>query len=345
MKYYHPILTAGAACCLVFSCVNEKYIEVEEDGGKIVLNAQMTADEETHIIYLSTSHIRQVDPLEGAEVKVYVNGTFVTDAIGYEGGTVAAKYSFQAVFRTGDVVRITARKGDLSAEAVTTVPAPAAIVSIDTASVRSMFQDEMEDFLQVKVRMRDVPGESTWFRVGVYRYEEGKAVYTDEDGERRETGLGELALQLPVETDSDPIINEGGGSSSGDLMSFLSAKNRFASFSDNLFADGECVIRVNLYKSYLGDQPYFYFDGAPEYDLIGRRRLVFALYTTGFWQYHYLKALDNLDAFDYETSFLIEPTTLPSNVEGGLGFVSVDNVTSMVFVDDELATHVDHRYY
>ena len=39
MKYYHPILTAGAACCLVFSCVNEKYIEVEEDGGKIVLNA------------------------------------------------------------------------------------------------------------------------------------------------------------------------------------------------------------------------------------------------------------------------------------------------------------------
>jgi hypothetical protein len=52
-----------------------------------------------------------------------------------------------------------------------------------------------------------------------------------------------------------------------------------------------------------------------------------------FSQYRYLKALENLDTFGTEMSFLVEPTTLPSNVEGGLGFVGLETVTEVPFYE------------
>ena len=39
--------------------------------------------------------------------------------------------------------------------------------------------------------------------------------------------------------------------------------------------------------------------------------------------YNYLRALNNMEAYGYSVSPIIEPTMLPSNVEGGLGLVSV----------------------
>ena len=57
----------------------------------------------------------------------------------------------------------------------------------------------------------------------------------------------------------------------------------------------------------------------------------FRLRTLDFTQYHYLKALNNLETFGTEVNFLVEPTTLPSNVEGGLGFVGIETITEMQY--------------
>ena len=64
------------------------------------------------------------------------------------------------------------------------------------------------------------------------------------------------------------------------------------------------------------------------------RRATVQLRTLDLTQYHYLKALENLDTFGTEMNFLVEPTTLPSNVEGGLGFVGIETVAEYLFYEE-----------
>ena len=65
------------------------------------------------------------------------------------------------------------------------------------------------------------------------------------------------------------------------------------------------------------------------------RDCFFRLRSLDFTQYHYLKALNNLETFGTEVSFLVEPTTLPTNVEGGIGFVGIETVTEMRYASFE----------
>ena len=62
-----------------------------------------------------------------------------------------------------------------------------------------------------------------------------------------------------------------------------------------------------------------------------RRECFFRLRSLDFAQYHYLKALNNLETFGTEMNFLVEPTTLPCNVEGGLGFVGIETITEFPY--------------
>ena len=77
-----------------------------------------------------------------------------------------------------------------------------------------------------------------------------------------------------------------------------------------------------------------------------RRECFFRLRSLDFAQYHYLKALNNLETFGTEMSFLVEPTTLPSNVEGGLGFVGIETVTEFCYARFEREYEpLDEIYY
>ena len=52
-------------------------------------------------------------------------------------------------------------------------------------------------------------------------------------------------------------------------------------------------------------------------------RTVFRLLTIDAKEYAYLKAINDFNTYGYDSSFIIEPTSLPTNVAGGIGFINI----------------------
>ena len=333
---------------VVASCYEEVLLPAGDEDPVLVMNAQMNTLEDVHSIVLSVSHLSKVEPLRGAEVKVYINGSFVSEALEWPDAESynAAWYGFEWMFQPGDEVRITVRKDAFSASATVTVPPYAPVTVVDTSSVRMAFLDEVTDYLQVKARFQDLPGRS-WYGVDCILVD--SCDYLDEDGAViPEYSVPRSEMQAWLETGFDPVISEGAGKSAGgDLASLLSAGNPYNCFSDDPVVDEECTLRVLLYPQslYLNERNYaiYYPSGFNEEDSMilwnlprrVKRKCFFRLRSLDFSQYHYLKALSNLDTFGSEVSFLVEPTTLPSNVEGGLGFVGIETVSEVEFASFE----------
>lgn len=324
------------------SCYEEIIIPVGEKEPVLVMNAQMNSLEQYHHILLSSSYLSKVEPLHDADVQVFVNGSLVARPEEAETSYQASWYGFEASFQPGDIVRITAGKDGRSVSAEVTVPSPVPIGSIDTSSVRMTFLDETTDYLQLKVRFRDLPGPS-WYGVAIQVREDWE--YRDSSGTViPEYSVSDVRHYLPLETGFDPVISEGAGKTvGGDLASLLSAENTYHCFSDGAIADEECTLRVLCYPHDFYMPEFHYGLTYPstmtgeesEWETLSRlyRRVTrscrFCLRSLDFSQYHYLKALENLETFGGEVSFLVEPTTLPSNVEGGLGFVGIEAVTEV----------------
>lgn len=359
MKNLLPILFLPF---LLVSCYEEIIIPVGDDEPVAVMNAQFNTAEATHEIMLSVSHENQVKALDGADVRVTVNGkkTFqatevneVTDAWAIRRHTV---YRFDAEIKPGDEVLVEARKDAFHLTSTVTAPPVVTLSSIDTSTVRMSFMGDTSDYLQVKVSFQDLPGLS-WYRVAACM--ESDFAYLDEEGNPVPEWSGEYIWWLSPETGYDPIISEGNGKTSGmDLGALLSAENSYNCFSDNPFQDKECTIRplfypyiiYTYYDRYMVPDDFNYETG---WDILKgmpfwiHRKVRLQVRSIDFAQYHYLKALQNLDTFGTEVTFLVEPTTLPSNVEGGLGFVGLETVSEVVFHESEetLPAMNDITYY
>lgn len=149
------------------------------------------------------------------------------------------------------------------------------------------------------------------------------------------------------------FVQKTAGPVTGKIAYTLAKSDR--QFPDGPIADQECTLRVMArpWSVYLPE--YRYGSVAPdgmnwsmmtEMPVRVRRTCSFRLRTLDFSQYHYLKALGNLETFGTEVSFLVEPTTLPSNVEGGLGFVGIETITEMPYARFEREYGpVDAVYY
>lgn len=316
------IIIGLTALLTAVSCYHEEYVVVPDDEPVLVLNTQMSTREEGHYVSLHRGYRGKTEPVPDGLVKVFVNGVLqasVPRSVDEDG-----RYLFAASFAAGDEVRVTAEKDGMSVSATTVVPPDPPVYSLDTVRVRYVAWGDAMDYIQLKVGYKDLPGDS-WYRMSV-RVDESHR-YFDEDGEPMTDLDNESSYGVTLETGSDPILSEGGVSAGeNDLAAFLSPMNAFCSFSDVAFADRECLLRPMMSPWYFDDIVGLWVD---EEKMTGRmvitRKITFGLHSIGFAQYHYLKALDNLETFGYDANFLVEPTTLPSNVEGGLGFVCVDN--------------------
>ena len=330
---------------LAAGCYEEILIPTEDKEPVLVMNAQMNTIEYTHTVYLSVSRLSKVEPLPGASVTVYVNGTLKIEAEEQnddESWNTTA-YIFQKGLHPGDEVRIEARKDAFYATSTVIVPPEVAIESIDTSSVRLTYLDDTSDYVQIKVRFKDLPGAS-WYGVDHRTLDVWR--YLDEAGNPIPEYSVVSGSTGGINTDFDPVISEGSAKTTGgDLGALLSASNYYHCFSDDPIADQECTLRVmmNPWYFYLPEYRYgLYVPAEMEYEegiytkLMGMpvrldRWCFFRLRSLDFSQYHYLKALNNLEAFGTEVNFLVEPTTLPSNVEGGLGFVGIETVSELPY--------------
>ena len=365
MKKLLPLLMMTA---LVVSCYEEIIIPVGDVEPVAVMNAQMNTGDTTHEIHLSASQKNRVWGLDGADVKVSVNGKTAITAVQVSDEDAAWNpyyrpweqvYVFDADLKPGDEVRIEARKDALHVTATVTAPPAIDLALIDTSTVRMSYMGETDEYLQVKVGFRDLPGD-TWYRVAACM--ETEYAYLEEDGSPSPEYSGAQTWWMPTETGFDPVISEGSGKTGGmDLAALLSVEDSYNCFSDNSFRDEDCTIRplfspYTVYGYY--DQYAFpLLDDYTQYETVygtisempyySHRKARLQVRTIDFTQYHYLKALQNLDTYGTEMTFLVEPTTLPSNVEGGLGFVGLETVSEVVFYEKEetLPARNDLLYY
>ena len=342
---------------LAVSCHEEVILPVGDDRPVGVMNALLNTLDTTHTVLLSVARKSQMSPLDKADVHVFVNGTQTATAeemfgiVQYDPEKEVG-YSFNAAFRPGDEVRIEARKDDISMTATVTAPQPATLLSADTAYVRLNYLGETSYYLQVKTVFQDLPGAS-FYRVTGRILDEFEYLDMERNPVPGYSGTAENTLW--IETGFDPVISEGAGKTSADMATLLSEGHTNHCFSDLPFAGQECTIRplfehwcLNIYYpgQYITDtmsedrstlEDYYY--------QIVRRRAFVQIRTLDFSHYHYLKALEKLDTFGPEFRFLVEPSTLPSNVEGGQGFVGIETVSEIVFYENGYVAYPHALFY
>ena len=271
-------------------------------------------------------------------------------------GPLKTDYTFEADFRPGDEVRIEARKGEMVLSSTVTVPAVVPISSVDTSTVKMNYMGETDTYLQVKTVFNDLPSVS-FYRLSGRMVDE--IILLDDSGEPVPDLSGAKEYEISLETGFDPIISEGAGKTGGtDIGALLKAENSYHCFADTPFSGEECTIRPLVFFSHLSDGYYWYYPDFldnienPDWAAIDamdrrvQRRWIIQLRSLDFAQYHYIKALENLDTFGEDMSFLVEPTTLPSNVDGGLGFVGIETVTEYTFCEESrVIPGFDGTYY
>ena len=337
-----------ALALIAAACTSTEYIDVEELEPELVLNAQMTTGSALHHIHLSSSTRSMVKAEHGATVSVTYNDSPVPETLTEDDteGRTSASYSYTKELKAGDQLTVTAKSGSKTVTANVTVPeapilldasvqtdvqhaTPDGIFDIgytEPGGVYYMPEDApypYETWHLLKVDMKDLPGDS-YYRIGAY-------VVTnlyDENGITKESNQRPIWL----DTSAEPVF--GAASTSGGMLDALAeGDNSYNLFTDSVFADKDYTLKLYFQEVQIASsRKYLSYTQNPETGEWEEQTtppegytyeayILVKLFSISFDQYIYLKAL-GLDDMGFLFS---EPVSIPSNVEGGLGFVSVDN--------------------
>ena len=349
-----------AALLFAASFTNTDYIDVDNVDPILVMNAQLNTANTTHTVVLSNSTLSQILEVNGADVTVSVNGGAPVKAVednteeeqygyGLQNGT---KYRFDYTFAPGDHVQVNVTHGtDPAIDASVTVPKEPVIKKVEILhNVPHTSSDDMFDWgytdyyggiyeetddnpypynawHELRVTLQDIPSEDSYYRMDV------AIEYTLDDGEQAQTNVAGVWM----DTSSEPVLSTATSGSGGLLDALTEESNRYNAFSDNIFKDQEYTLKLffnesqvsylrNYYYVYETDWTYDEETGKyipsplPE-GYTYKTNMRVRLYSISHDQYIYLKALD----LDDLAVFFSEPVSIPSNVNGGMGFVTIDN--------------------
>ena len=317
------------------------------EGDLIVLNALLSTDETEHSVYLSLSSPQDGNsPLEDAQVLCTVGdhpavrAQEVPNSGGIYSTRNSAQYRFEAQIRPGDRVRIEAVSGSLRAAAETVAPPAPLPATVDTLTVdgRMHFtlhvQDrpDRSDYWQLRLSYR-------WYEETT-RYWREKNPYPDDPDFDFTPGMyigtteNTSGQELPLDPGEDPILNDGYtpqsvidryyDTNAGFLFEF-SPVNKTRIFSDHLFSGSAADVRFST-----DAEPLRWIDrgrgGESEWNRIHyhcSRTLTVRLLALDGEAWAYLGAVNRQKSRSGFNYLLVGPVTFPSNVEGGLGFLSV----------------------
>ena len=310
----------AALSLLAVGCINKVPVDFGDETPQLVLNAQLLAHEGTQAIYLSESRIATVNPVHGADVTVLVDGKPFAKAEetedGFQNEYYAAAYYFEGDFPEGSQVKVMAKKGSWDAWAQADVVQPPVISAVDTLRSIEREIDYSYEVFQVKITLKDPPGDN-YYRAGVRAFH--LVTMVDAEGNTMEVPV---VYEFHMNGNQDPVL---GGTTAG--LSIFDLGKVYLAFSDEMFRGQEYTLRLTINSEQL--YPYYYSwdaDFQPVYAII-TTTIVPWLESLSREEFDYLNALNNLENFGYTSQMIVEPTTLPSNVNGGLGFFSVRNRT------------------
>ena len=311
------------------SCTTQIILEPADPSVKVVMNALLKTSQTEHMILLSASSVSDTQDLQDATVTVSINGgapvvatyqPYNPDDEYLFKRSRASYYLYRGTFNPGDKVRVEAKTkyGNVHADVV--VPDKVNMADVDTLRTTIRGSGYTEVNMQFKILISDKAATDDFYRLTFYKNE----CYEPEAGQGKEN----MTSYLYADGSSDPVLSEG-TLNTGDLLSeLLEIDNTYLIFNDNTFPGASRTLRVNVNMgnliagfSYNNPLPAEYESG---YAIVALEHL-------SFEHYYYLKALTNLSNLGYDASFFFEPTTIPSNVEGGLGFVAVSACSDAVW--------------
>lgn len=349
----HKILFASLALMAV-SCTSRIDYRSGLEESLLVVNARLRMDESRHAVSVSLSSLREsaCQDLTDAQVDVFINGKYHSSAEYYVLGKPDDDYSwylylsgaierrpgyyFDAEFHEGDEIRLEVSRGDLHASATTIMPKAVGLMSIDTIMVKECPYFDNPDALKCSIKMRDVHGESNYMRLMA----EYHVDLTRHHGPTPQYDTLEMwsTIKPTMYFDDDPVLRGTFHSSreqeairETDLNLPL-VTNKYCIFPDTGFSDSDYTADIYLKETvFYNPEPGFPFPRTMN------SSLSFNLITMNHDEYLYMLAYTNaetngmLHSGEVITQMLFEPVTFPCNVEGGLGFVCAENVSSIRF--------------
>lgn len=348
---------------LLASCENEIPYNSGNQEPQLIMNALLDAGSTENQVYLHLGEGNSIERLNEATLTLFVNNQIAEtpqamtpeEIIGkpedYPEGSIPAYESIRyKLFRLttplhpGDNIRLeaTAENGKYHASAEVIVPQPIESLHVDTCLAYLREYNGQTLYRQYKITLQDRPGEKNYYRLDIqnrlnYRCEY-REYLKDENGDLipTEDGWGWLYIKKDTLINynstglinrEDVILTDGhpGGYDDEENELFPTIDNKYNIFTDSRFSNSSTTLKVYTphFISYYPMTDNFHYPSKIDYDQIYyKQTIIVRLLTLPEAEYRYLKALNCLDDGDYDEA-LMEPISLPCNVEGGLGFVGV----------------------
>lgn len=312
------------AVLLCSSCLTEEIVDVKDKSPKVVMNAQFTTLANTWKVALSKSAVTSLENMDGVEVWASVNGGAAEKGTPWDAtvkdewlARYCTEYYFGTKVNPGDRLSISANTPEGVVSADFDVPTQINMDSVDTLRtiIHGMYSDD--EYFQFKIKITDPAETDDYYRLRFYKTEEFVL-----NGE-----WVKITTEIRGDGSADPVITDGQGASSTDLLSeLIGGGNDYLVFSDDLFSGETRTIRINFYHYYLSAS-FNHMDPSAEYK---PGYVTVVLEHLSFAHYHYYRALQNMETIGYEMTFIFEPSRIPVNVNGGLGFVGVEAASEPV---------------
>jgi len=274
-----------------------------------------------------------VDSLKDATVTVTVNGKSVGEVIrdgdAYE--SQQGRYYFYGEISPGDVVKIDVSGEGMNAWAEVTAPSAPTITGVDTSTVLKYdnVYEEMSDHWDIRAHLQDGKGETDYYRLKMEHSVSVTVSYDDEKmGHHKPDKDFDYTEDILYEPFSDPILTNGYAYSSSDnILSDLTPSNITRIFSDEMFRDTEGTVDMYFKKSLHSVHAEAYEAEVRGVTFKDNNSISVRFEHISKDTYNYLQVINIGEVMGYETSPIVEPAVIPSNVQGGLGFVGIASVS------------------
>ncbi len=352
-----PIFLLLTALTALTACDRELPFPASE-GELIVLNALLSTDEPEHTVFLSVSSPESGNrPLTDAQVLCTVgDGPAIRaqeiPASESYSSRKSAQYSFEAQIRPGDRVRIDVEGAGMRAVAQTVAPQAPLPATADTLTrdgrmhftLHVQGRPDQQDYWQLRLSYRQDEVIDTYWREKIPFPDDMIPGFTP--GQFIDTYENVSGQELSLDPGEDPILNDGYtpqsvidryyNTNAGFLFEF-SPVNKTRIFSDRLFPDGSADVHFSTdAESLRWENHGNNGDELRRYHYHCTRTLAVRLLALDEGAWAYLSAVNRAKSRDGFNYLLVEPVVFPTNVEGGLGYLSVASATPLELAIPEI---------
>lgn len=340
------LTTIALLALIAGACTNPFEYQSGQPENLIIMNASLRTDQTVHTVWLCRGGITRLSGIDDAELTCYINDEFAAKARlalsederhyqeNYEDYYFARPYEFDAVIKPGDKVRLDASWYGLHASATACAPLAPVLVSLDTVRTACSpysSPDYPLPALTCRMRLEDRPDEENWYRICVTADAGMPAPESGQEGEYiRWQG------PMPFNYYKDNILNDGFRTPDED-QSFSSlfdamgnhVYSQYCSFSDKAFAGTSAKVEFDIYEAYMSRR-WLTTDWDDEHPKSPTElNLKVDLLSLSKEAYYHLYSLTLAQTSGLDWNLLYEPVSLPNNVEGGLGLVTVASVSGV----------------